>query len=97
MRARENMNDLRESARRVEVEWVDSASNSEWESEYDVLLDAERADEQLCCSIGYVILDTDEKLVIVQSFSAQPEGKRNVSAALSIPAAAIRAIKELRR
>lgn len=92
-----NMNELRNGAERVEVEWIDSNSVTGWHPETEALMDIERPDHMLCCSIGYVIHEDENKLVITNGFAAQGAGLRDVGDVMSIPKVAIRDTKYLRR
>lgn len=90
------MQSLRRGARRVEVAWIDSAARYEWHPEHEALRESED-DYMLCCSVGYVLRETSDKLTLTQSFTANHDGTRDVGGTLSIPKLAIREIKELRR
>lgn len=48
----------------VEVEWVDSISGSQWEEDFKP---QEWRDETLMRSVGYVVYEDDEYLMLAQS------------------------------
>jgi len=92
-----NMNELRGSSERVEVEWIDSSGTSGWHPESEALTDLQRPDHMLCCTIGYVIHEDSDKIVLTSSFAAQGAGMRDVGDVIAIPQFAIRDRRTLRR
>lgn len=97
LKTRKNAAELRDGAERVEIEWADSTSDHGWDDEDAVLQSHERSDHMLCCSVGYVIKDADDHIIIAQSFSATGPRSRGVGNVLTIPKSQIRDIKTLRR
>lgn len=91
------MRDLRNGSRRVEVDWIDSTSHDGWDDEHKVLAESEQDDYMTCCTIGYLIKETDELVMLAGSLSTSGPRSRNVGHVMSIPKSAIVARRELRR
>ena len=83
----------------VEVTWRDTHSQGAWENLKDL---TRRMSEQplLCASLGYLVLDVPDRLVIVQSISwddAAQESLELADSALVIPRSALVSITKLSR
>jgi len=80
----------KETLRRVEVEWLDSATQMQW-LPLTHYLDPRRIGPLPCTSVGYLMRHDDEAVVVVQSLA------ENDSAAdsISIPTACVQKIRRL--
>ncbi len=78
--------------RKAEVEWEDTAVKGEWSSA-DFYV--EHAQPWLCYSIGYVLVNDDERVLLVQTCADLPT-HRQVSDSVVIPRAAIRKFRYLK-
>lgn len=74
----------------VEVEWTDSCTEGGWNS-HSAYLD--RAQPTICRSIGYLLVKTKEKVVVVQTMSLSTG---HVSDSMAIPIVAVRKIRFLK-
>ena len=75
----------------IEVAWLDSHSQSDWRG-YAELVKAMGAHPLLCKSVGYLVLATEDRLVIVQSLSWSDDEQEKLEladSALIIPRGAI--------
>lgn len=78
----------------VEVIWVDSEHDAEWNTLSKVLEDNSKTLE--CRSCGFLIADKEDRVVLATSIGmAQGEDEEQVSAYLTIPKQAILWIKGL--
>ncbi len=77
----------------VEVEWEDSNSGHGWQHE------SELPKSLLCVSVGKVIRDDDDGVLITESWPKPPiqEGQRPYGCSMAIPRSAIREVRELKR
>ena len=76
----------------VEVTWLDPHASGGWRAPDDEL---DRAVPLTCTSVGYLLRQDEERLVLVQS-SADDQGDELVADSLAIPAAVIRKVRRLR-
>ena len=81
--------DLRNGARRVEVEWVDSGAELGWNDEETVLGAVERRDYALCVSVGYLVYEDDDKVTLAQSLATTGRRGRLLGDVISIPKVAV--------
>ena len=80
----------------VEVVWVDSEHDAGWNTLQEVLEENEKPLE--CHSVGYLILEKDDRVVLATSIGmAVGEDDNQVSAYLTIPKAAIIKMKGPRK
>ena len=78
----------------VEVLWVDSEHNAEWDNLTEVL---ESQGSLNCRSAGFLIADKEDRIILATSVSDDAEeNEEQVSAYITIPKQAILWIKELR-
>lgn len=78
----------------VEVVWADSEHFADWSKLSDVLEDQGSLD---CKSVGYLIADKEDRMILATSISVDEIYEESVSAYLTIPKAAISSVKELRK
>jgi hypothetical protein len=78
---------------RVEVEWIDSVADHGWSYKSDALSKA-TAGVMRCTTIGYILREDDECLVLCMG--EQP-GSESVLSLMQIPRESIRAVHPLRR
>lgn len=78
----------------VEVTWLDSEQNASWEKLSDVLEDQGTLD---CKSVGYLIADKEDRIILASSMSSDEEYEEHISHYITIPRAAVVSIKELRK
>ncbi len=76
--------------RLVQVKWTDAESHYKWAD----LADAIKETDMFCVSIGWVLLDAPDRLVIASSISLQEDAEM-VSGHLTIPKGMVKEIKEL--
>ena len=76
----------------VEVTWVDPHASGGWRAPEDEL---ERAVPLACTSVGYLLEQDEQRLVLVQS-SADDQGDELVADSLAIPAEVVRKVRRLR-
>ena len=81
--------DLRNGARRVEVEWIDSGAELGWNDEETVLVSVERKDYGLCISVGYLVNEDDDKVALAQSIATSGKTTRQLGDVISIPKVAV--------
>lgn len=74
----------------VLVEWVDSVRNSGWDARK---IHAEMK-ASICTSVGYLLFDGEDNLVIYQSWDA---ANNSCGMSLTIPKIAVKSMVELRR
>lgn len=79
----------------IECIWVDSEHNSDWSKLDDVL--EEQSGSLECRSVGYLIADKDDRIILATSISADESTEESVSAYITIPRVAIISIRELRK
>lgn len=70
--------------KKIEVEWLDSEILSSWQS-YDAADNFSKADIVVCRSTGYLFLEDERVVVLVQSYNSD-----NVSEMIKIPKFSIR-------
>ena len=73
--------------RLVFIEWVDSARGDVWES-----LDEENTSDLRCHSVGWLLLETDDRKVLVPHISAD---KKQGCGSMTIPKRAIISMRDL--
>lgn len=78
----------------VEILWVDSEHSADWSKLSDVLEDQGSLE---CKSVGYLIADKEDRMILATSLSSDETYEENVSAYLTIPRLAILSVKELRK
>ena len=81
----------------IEVAWLDSHSQSDWRG-YAELVKAMGAHPLLCKSVGYLVLATEDRLVIVQSLSWSDESSDTLEladSALIIPRVAVVSVRRV--
>lgn len=78
----------------VEILWLDSEQNAEWAKLEDVLADQGSLE---CKSVGYLVADKEDRVVLASSISADETYEEQVSHYITIPKASIQSIKELRK
>lgn len=76
----------------VEVIWLDSETDSDWQTVTELL----EYSELDCRTVGYLVADRDNSIIIASSIGL---GRKDtsVNSAITIPKAAILEIKDLRR
>lgn len=79
----------------VEVNWVDSEHHADWEKISDVI--EEQSGSLGCRSVGYLISDTEDRIILATSVSEDEETEEQVSAYITIPKICITSQKELRK
>lgn len=79
--------------RRVEVSWVDSEHNSDW-SPLEAILEDQGSLE--CLSLGYLIADKEDRIILATSLTAAEDYEPLVSAYITIPKVCIVWMKDLR-
>lgn len=80
--------------KRVQVEWIDSVSAAEWLSCDDALARACKPGVLDCTSVGLLLSDSDEYLLLCTSYMRDGD---LVQGCLQIPREAVREVKELGR
>lgn len=80
---------LRNGNKRVEVEWIDSASESGWNDENDVLEKITRDDATLCLSVGYLVYEDDAKITLASNLATYGMRGRLLGDCITIPKVAI--------
>ena len=72
--------------RKAEVEWIDSVSSGRWGTREEYI---EKAAVPLCWSVGYVLVNDKERIVLLQSCSDNGD----VADSISIPKKAVRRLR----
>jgi hypothetical protein len=80
--------------KRVQVEWVDSMADGGWSDREDAIRRAENPDVMNVSSVGYLVAEADDRLLLASSFGPHAD---IVQGCVQIPSAAVREVKELRR
>jgi hypothetical protein len=80
--------------RRVQIEWVDSVSDGGWTTYDDALSRAETKGVLNCTSIGLLLSDSDEYVLLCTSHMRDGD---LIQGCLQIPRCAVRDMKDLRR
>lgn len=78
----------------VEIIWVDSDHSASWEKLEDVLEDQAGLE---CKSVGYLVADKEDRVIIASSMTADPEREEHISYYMAIPRQAILSIREYRK
>jgi hypothetical protein len=78
----------------VEIIWLDSDHNAEWEKLEDVLADQGGLE---CRTCGYLVADKEDRVIVATSMTADPEREEHISYYIAIPKIAIVSMKELRK
>ena len=80
--------------KRVQVEWLDSMTDGGWSDRDDAIRRAEHPDVLRVTSVGYLIADTDEWLLLATSHGPHAD---IVQGCVQIPREIVREVRELRR
>lgn len=78
----------------VEIIWVDSEHNAEWEKLEDVLDDQASLE---CKSIGYLVADKEDRVILASTVFDDPEREEHISYYITIPRASIVSVREYRK
>lgn len=78
----------------VEILWEDSEQAAAWEKLEDVLNDQ---GSLACKSVGYLIADKDDRVILASSMSSDDEYEESVSHYITIPKSSILQMKDLRK
>ncbi len=70
----------------VSVKWIDSRMDDCWQGAEE----AKGFNPELACSVGFLLCEDEEKVVLVQTF-----GKDNVQGLIAIPKVCIKDMKEM--
>lgn len=74
------------------VKWHDAGSNDQWVSLKSVLEDK----DQSCLSVGWLVSETPQRLILVASRTDTEDGEEDVSGHVTIPGAMVESIIELK-
>lgn len=81
----------------IEVAWVDSEHESAWDTLSEVL-EANESGSLECRSCGFLIADTEDRIILATSISLEHQNaEEQISAYITIPKQSILWTKELRR
>ena len=78
------------SMRRVYVEWIDSYTSTGWR-DTDVL----DAEPLMCYSIGYLVRDAEDGIVVAAHLGGDPAKPHQVCGAMTIPRSAVVRLEDL--
>lgn len=78
----------------VRVDWTDSVTDGGWSDREEAIRRAAAPDVMACTSVGFVIDDTPEYLLVGTSWMRDGD---LVQGALQIPRVAVREVRRLRR
>lgn len=80
----------------VLVDWVDSHSDGGWKPLSEIKKDALLKDRLNCQSVGYLILETKDFVLLAMSLTIpMPKEEQNFTETMQIPKCSIGSIKEL--
>jgi hypothetical protein len=74
----------------VEVWWVDTETSVGWRDHAELKM-ARTGPLMLCCSVGYLVEDNHDRVIIIQSFSETSHAERTI-----IPKAVVTKIVKVR-
>ena len=77
-------------SKKMEVEWVDSCSDTRWA---DIGYYRANASTSLCRSTGYLLSKTEDTIILIQSISGTTD---NVAESISIPMVAVTKMRVLK-
>lgn len=79
----------------LEVVWVDSEHHADWSDIQEVLDESKGSLE--CQSLGYLILDAEDRLVLATSITSDEDTEKQISAYITIPKLCVVSTRELRK
>lgn len=79
----------------VEVEWLDSQMSSGWRHK-DTIEEVFGKTTCLCASIGYLVLEDEDKIMLAQNLGDWFEGDTQACNTMIIPRCSIKNIKEIK-